>query len=77
MKGNVISGMSYVEENNLLPKKSGFTDDYDETIEPSVTSAFATAAFRFGHSLVQGNMEYVLFTVCRVIPYRTFGHKSQ
>ena len=53
----IVLGNKYVEENNLSPLESGMTDDYDPGIEPSVTNAFATAAFRFGHSLVQGQME--------------------
>ncbi len=46
-----------MEENDLLPLKSGFSSTYDADVDPSVTNAFATAAFRFGHSLVQGDME--------------------
>ena len=53
----IVLGNSYVEENNLAPLESGVTNDYDQSTEPSITNAFATAAFRFGHSLVQGQME--------------------
>jgi len=53
----IVLGNKYVEENNLSPLPSGMTNDYDQSTEPSITNAFATAAFRFGHSLVQGQME--------------------
>ena len=53
----IVLGNKYVEENNLSPLPNGMTNDYDQSTEPSITNAFATAAFRFGHSLVQGQME--------------------
>ncbi len=49
--------MSYMDENDLSPERSGFTNKYDPSIDPTVVNAFATAAFRFGHSLVQGHIE--------------------
>ena len=31
--------------------------DYDNAVDPSLTTEFATAAFRFGHSMIQGLVE--------------------
>ena len=52
-----FTGVSHVEENNLKPLDIGMSRDYDPEVNPSITNVFAAAAFRFGHSLVQGSME--------------------
>ena len=46
-----------MEELDILPLSYGYSNRYDAKVNPTVINAFATAAFRFGHSLIQGMME--------------------
>ena len=45
-----------MEQNDLLPLRQGFVNSYDEDLNPTILNEFATVAFRFGHSLVQGDI---------------------
>ncbi|KYB29080.1 chorion peroxidase [Tribolium castaneum] len=51
----IVIGPAAVEEFHLaLAQGLDYAQDYDGSVEPSVTNEFASAAFRFGHSVVDG-----------------------
>ena len=54
----IIIGRAKMQQLGLLPLQHGFSDDYDPHLNPSILNEFSAAAFRFGHSLVQGKHEY-------------------
>jgi peroxidase len=49
----IIVGRTYMEVYGILPQANGYLK-YDDSIEPGVSNAFSAAAFRMGHSLIQG-----------------------
>ena len=51
------TGRDKMESLGMLPLQSGFSNDYDESINPSMLNDFSTAAYRFGHSLIQGKVQ--------------------
>ncbi len=50
-------GTTFMEDHGLLPSTSGYYTGYDDSINPSVSNDFTTAAFRVGHSQVQGSLQ--------------------
>lgn len=48
-----------MEKYNLCPQVSGYFTKYDDGIDPSIANNFATAAFRFAHSIIPGLMKYL------------------
>jgi peroxidase len=48
----VLLGHQYMSSFGLLPLTSGFSRDYSDSFDPSVTNEFSTAAYRVGHTLI-------------------------
>ena len=53
----VVLGVDFMAELDIVPLIYGYSHKYDNTVNPTIINAFATAAFRFGHTLIQGMME--------------------
>ena len=47
----VLLGKTYMTTFDLFPQTSGYSDSYNERLDPRITNEFASAAFRSG----QGN----------------------
>lgn len=52
----LIIGDQAMKRFSLEINSDGYSNDYDEEINPSMTNEFTGAAFRFGHSTVQGQL---------------------
>ena len=48
----LILGNSFMTSFGLWPLSKGYSREYRDDFDPRVTNEFATAAFRFGHSLI-------------------------
>ncbi|CAH1785404.1 unnamed protein product [Owenia fusiformis] len=52
----IILGQTVMVQNGLTPLTSGYFRGYDEAIDPTIANVFATATFRFGHSLIDDHL---------------------
>ena len=53
----IIIGRQKMQDLGLLPLQNGFSNDYDKNLNPGILNEFVGAAFRFGHSMVQGKIQ--------------------
>ncbi|CAH0563490.1 unnamed protein product [Brassicogethes aeneus] len=53
----ILLGKSTMEKFELLPKKKGYFEGYNDTVDASIANSFAAAAFRFAHSIIPGLMK--------------------
>lgn len=52
----IVIGNKFMDVYGLKTKGSGFSDEYRPGVNPSINNEFSTAAFRFGHTLVEGTV---------------------
>lgn len=52
----LVVGREAMQRFSLFGSPQGYSNDYDDEINPSMTNEFTGAAFRFGHSTVQGRL---------------------
>ncbi|KAJ9595022.1 hypothetical protein L9F63_013688, partial [Diploptera punctata] len=53
----LVLGKKQVAKLAMQLKKTGFSSDFNENVNPSVSNSFATAAMRFRFSMMDGNIE--------------------
>jgi peroxidase len=50
----IVIGKQYMDTYGITPMSSGYFNRYDEDIDPRISNEFSAAAFRMGHTLIQG-----------------------
>ena len=53
----IVLGKQFMRLFGLFPLSSGYSQDYDSSIDPRITNEFAAAGMRFGHSLIPGMIQ--------------------
>jgi hypothetical protein len=53
----MVLGKELMEKHQVILHKSGYFDGYDPSVDPTASSVFAQAVFRFGHTLLPSTLE--------------------
>ncbi|XP_072402759.1 salivary peroxidase/catechol oxidase isoform X2 [Diabrotica undecimpunctata] len=53
----ILLGHNLMQKYDLLPLKWGYSKKYNDSLNPDIANNFATAAFRFAHSIIPGLMK--------------------
>ena len=53
----VLLGRPTMDSYGLTVQTVGYSASYDPAVNPSITNEFSAAAYRMGHSLIQGGMK--------------------
>lgn len=51
-----VTGRNFMDSFGIKVLNNGYSFDYNANLNPNMNNEFSTAAFRFGHSLVQGTL---------------------
>ncbi|XP_022245106.1 peroxidasin homolog [Limulus polyphemus] len=55
----LLLGKGVMSKFRLLLKRRGHSTSYDPTLNPGIANAFSAAAYRYGHTLVQGTLNLI------------------
>ncbi|XP_044257403.1 peroxidase [Tribolium madens] len=55
----ILLGPDLMSKSDLNPRTSGYFSKYNPDYDPSIANNFATAAFRFAHSIIPGLMKFL------------------
>ncbi|KAG7162792.1 Chorion peroxidase-like 6 [Homarus americanus] len=55
----IIVGNNFMQSFGINVLQNGYSFDYNDNFNPSMNNEFSTAAFRFGHTLVQGTVRMI------------------
>jgi peroxidase len=60
----IVLGEQFMTRFGLFPLTEGFSTNYRTDFDPRITNAFASAAFRMGHTLIPGMIKLVISSLC-------------